>query len=316
MASSDEKKDVEETVADAPATSSVARLREAAKKFDAGAVAKSLEGKREIEGEAGLIAYFAEVIESLDKVGTEKLCAEMPPWEAKDVWFSLTLPQIEKRFSEWAKGNEKIKGLLSSLLDFKKENPFAYDSLWVVITDVERPCRMLKTEEELFKFLRAFLNDGLVNMAVNPRRSIEDDMVLERDKGHFAFSPRKQPPDVPKTKVQLGWQFVQKAKERIIAELDEAREKLKVMKAKGKLTPAEALADGEGKVFAPLGTTRGILFEIRGKGKNRDARVLDTAGVRVGELPSRSFDWPEAKRWSHTDIIQAIAALKREAIKS
>ncbi|MGA2417909.1 MAG: hypothetical protein ABSF55_01550 [Candidatus Staskawiczbacteria bacterium] len=285
------------------------KMERAKRDFDPAAIGERLVEQQETV-DAGTIGYLGELIGSdggADKVGLSKLCEDMPAKEARQEWFNLSLAEIQERLKEWAKEIQDIRPLVHNLGDFLL-NRFVADSAWQVIVTVERPCRLARSEDDLFELLQEFARSGLAIRAVNPRRDIEDGVAIQRGDARFVFAPKKQPPDAPQTRLQLGWQFVKKAK----AEFDAHQQKLDALKARSTLNAAEALAGDIGTVYVPMGTQCGILFETQNGG---DVRILDTVDVEVGQLPTDWFCWDDCKHLG-ADVVQAVAKLTSQAKKS
>ena len=136
---------------------------EKAKQASAGvfeAIGESLVEKNDaVDG--GTIGWLGELVGHADKIGMDKLCADMIVRDAEDEWFSLSLKDIRDRLNKWAGGESKIKTLVSDLDNFLS-NRFVSDAAWGVITSIERPCRAMRSQRELWDFLWDLEACGLV----------------------------------------------------------------------------------------------------------------------------------------------------------
>lgn len=286
---------------------------------------------REAKGTATpeIMVLFTETIRWEDKLGVEKLTrtklAESKGATPREVawkkaqldWFSLSGLEMKNQIKVWAEQGDLEAKEITTNLELFAQNTILRDILWETIDKIERTSRKISGFLLLEQFLEGLVREKLAQKLINPRNIPEKGIVIEKGEETWMYLPQKG------SQVSwLGWPFIKEAEARARERAEERQRAFNALRAKATpgLNPIRVSEGEEGYLFLFLGGNRGVLIGAKKRKSKMMARVVESVGIIISNLPSPWVEWRETEyrsnEWPTIEIPQALMTWTEKVRKS
>jgi hypothetical protein len=208
------------------------------------------------------IALFINAVLQADSLAEAKLQFDQSLTKVRNDWCKLNLRDFLRMLEDWADKGDKIAAqILQTLAAYKKTAVDIVEPLWKLVTEIVRPANEAESYFHLAQLMKKLQDNGFVDF-ITPRKFYPEAAIVF---GFGAYLPKRERGHLIPI-IDAGWTFLKeaekRAKERMAGQILQIEE-MKTEADLNPITPEEARASKEGKLFLIIGNNGGVLYHIK-----------------------------------------------------